>query len=67
MLGRKFSGPTEITFALDYTQTPTIPVWLQKAADEVGLKITIQPPADGADALIGAGGTDERYLPGLYC
>ena len=59
--GEKTGGPTEITFALDYTPNTNhtgIYVAQEKGYfDEVGLKITIQqPPADGADALIGAGG-----------
>lgn len=59
--GQNSGGPTEITFALDYTPNTNhtgIYVAQEKGYfDEVGLKITIQqPPADGADALIGAGG-----------
>ncbi len=59
--GQNSGGTTEITFALDYTPNTNhtgIYVAQEKGYfDEVGLKITIQqPPADGADALIGAGG-----------
>lgn len=59
--GEKTGGTTEITFALDYTPNTNhtgIYVAQEKGYfDEVGLKVTIQqPPADGADALIGAGG-----------
>ena len=59
--GRNSGGATEITFALDYTPNTNhtgIYVAQEKGYfDEAGLKVTIQqPPADGADALIGAGG-----------
>ncbi len=59
--GRNSGGATEITFALDYTPNTNhtgIYVAQKKGYfDEAGLKVTIQqPPADGADALIGAGG-----------
>ena len=59
--GEKTGGSTEITFALDYTPNTNhtgIYVAQEKGYfDEAGLKVTIQqPPADGADALIGAGG-----------
>ena len=59
--GQNSGGTTEITFALDYTPNTNhtgIYVAQEKGYfDEAGLKVTIQqPPADGADALIGAGG-----------
>ena len=55
------SEEKEITFALDYTpNTNHTGVYVAQEKgyfDEVGLKVTIQqPPADGADALIGSGG-----------
>ena len=59
--GQNSGGANEITFALDYTPNTNhtgIYVAQEKGYfDEAGLKVTIQqPPADGADALIGAGG-----------
>ena len=71
--GQNSGGPTEITFALDYTPNTNhtgIYVAQEKGYfDEVGLKVTIQqPPADGdrcADWCWWR--TDGRYLPGLYC